>query len=520
MALLVALGYVAPQFPVPDISQQFKAFNPNYEVEKANFTAALEASYYAFETIVATHPGTVTTCMIQRLTQAKLQLLQTANFSLGWIIMAEIKEQLATPPESWPDDGQSPVDGGWGLCYHGFNWRLEVTQGAVAALAEQGRVPAIPVTMLDQVNSPTALLECLRSNILSDVPRTGTNTYIAANQINSNLVRMIHRGRPANYAWHPALFSTLKDFTFNEWRNQTSGYWGPSYAMADGNVLQVPDLSTTFHIVKYYTEFGIDMGMWTELAQTTVDLWDVPFPWGQNAGPAPSPGVGVPFVHNMYDVATLFGLAWPGASHSARAAMAAQSQLLLNFTLSLIDDDGVFPTTPYSESVATEQYFGAGTLVKFGFFSAAACFWAAEAAPGACMSGYTYESRRVLYDRMAGAMLGALAANRGKGGDYYDALEGLGLVMPLEMRSGFNGSSTPSPSPPPAPPSPSSLSPVAVAARLEGVFFFSGFAIACAIMLLVGCFVKEGARHRAAKSEAGAQGAVMLNRQCTGSERA
>ena len=445
VASVIAYASAAPRFPVPDLQQQYEAFNPNYAAEKANLTAALKDAYTSFEMIVAAHPGVVTTCMIQRLTQAKLQIIQTANFSLGWTIMAEIDQQLTTPPQSWPDDGQSPVDGGWGNCFHGFNWRLEATQGAVAALAEQGRVPAIPVTMLDQVNNPSLLLECLRSNILSDVLRTGTNTYIAANQINSNLVRMIHRRRPTNYAWHPDLFSTLSNFTFNEWRNTTSGYWGPSYAMADGAVLQVPDLSTTFHTVKYYTEFGIDVGMWAELAQTTVDLWDVPFPWGQNAGPAPSPGVGVPFVHNMFDVATLFGLAWPGASFSARAAMAAQSQVLLNFTLALIGDDGVFPTTPYSESSATEQYFGSGTLRLFGFFSSSACFWSSEAPPGACMAGYTYESRRVLYDKMASSMFGALAAKKGAGGEYYSALEGLGLVVPLDMRSAFNGSAAPIP---------------------------------------------------------------------------
>ena len=51
--------------------------------------------------------------------------------------------------------------------------------------------------------------------------------------------------------------------------------------MADGSCLEVPDLSTTFHITKYYSKFGVDVGLWDQLAQTTVDLIDVPFPWGQ-----------------------------------------------------------------------------------------------------------------------------------------------------------------------------------------------------------------------------------------------
>ena len=459
------------QFPVPNLQEQFKAYNPNYAEELANFTGALTVAYEKFAAIEAQHPSASTTCLIQRFTEAKMQVVSTANFRLGWTIMDEIEQQLATPPETWPvGDSQSPVDGGWGRCYHSFDWRLEATEGAVAALAEQGRLPAIPVTLLDQVNSPSLLLERLRSLVNVDILTSGVDTVVAANQVNSNLCRMIYRQQPSNYPWHPDLFRTLANYTLHEWRNRTSGYWGPTYAMADGRRLQVPDLSTTFHNTKYYAAFGIDVGLWNELAQTTVNLVLVPFPWGQYTRE------GLPFNHNLYDTAQLFMQAWPAASPTVRAAMSAQSKRFLNFSLTMVEasGDGSFPMTHYDESAQTAMYFGVGTLQLFGFFDAKACFWSQED-PSACLVGRSYEQRRVLYDQMAASAFRKLADSHGEGSDYIDALGKMGIVVPMPMRSGYNGSTNDtSPRPPSLAQPPNFEVGVAV-----------GFGIACAAFALI-----------------------------------
>jgi hypothetical protein len=199
--------------------------------------------------------------------------------------------------------------------------------------------------------------------------------------------------------------------------------------------LQVPDLSQTFHITKYFTEFGIDVGLWSELGQTTVDLVDVPFPWGQY-GPD-----GTPYNHNLYDTAQLFMQSWPSSSPALRAAMAQQSRHFLNFSLSMVEGagNGAFPWSPYTDvSAESAMYFGTGTLKLFGYFDARDCFWSMED-PSECRVGRSYEQRRVLYDRMAANVFGKLADNSGAGDDYYDVLEKLGIPLPLPMRSDYDG---------------------------------------------------------------------------------
>jgi hypothetical protein len=210
-------------------------------------------------------------------------------------------------------------------------------------------------------------------------------------------------------------------------------------------------MSQTFHITKYFTEFGIDVGLWSELGQTTVDLVDVPFPWGQYAPD------GTPYNHNLYDTAQLFMQSWPASSPAVRAAMAKQSRHFLNFSLSMVEGagNGAFPWSPYTDvSAESAMYFGTGTLKLFGYFDARDCFWSMED-PSECLVGRSYEQRRVLYDRMAASVFGKLADNNGAGDDYYGVLDKLGIPLPLPMRSDFDGptnATLPSSSPPPPTP--------------------------------------------------------------------
>jgi hypothetical protein len=445
---LLAGTTCAQRFPVPDRLQQFGTFNVNYAAEAANFTASLQTTYGTFMAVAAQNRGAITTCLAQRFEEAKMQLTSSANFSLGWSILEAINQQLLTPPENWLGDFQSPVDGAMGRCFHAFYLKLSATQELVSSLAEQGRVPPVPVTFLDQVNSPSLLLARLRSLVNIDILHNGIDTKYAANNIMADLSRLIYRKQPSNYPWHQDLFSVLLNYSLHEWRNSTSGYWGPTYRLADGSALQVPDLSTTFHITKYYAEFGIDVGLWNELGQTTVDLVDVPFPWGQYTAE------GIPFNHNLYDTAQLFIQAWPAASEAARAAMAAQSHHFLNFSLTMLETagEGLFPRTRYDDTAQTAQYFGTGTLELFGFFDAKACFWSQED-PKACLVGRSYKQRRTLYFQMAGSVFNKLAEDGGDGdSDYIDSLGKMGLTVPLQMQEYYNGTqNTSSPSMPKPP---------------------------------------------------------------------
>jgi hypothetical protein len=428
LLLAAATASAAPppaRFPVPDVKKQFIAFNANYTAEAAALTAARRAAFARFEALAAAHPSAETACALQRLTECKLQIVTAANFSLGWTIMGEIDLLLAAPPSAWPGDRQSPVDGGWGTCYHGFYLRVEATYDAILALAGHGLAPPLPVTFFDPINSAPALLACLRALTNIDIARSGRDTVIAANTVNSNVLRLLHKQLPTTYKWQPGLGAALRNFTFAEWRGAASGAWGPTYAVAGGGSLCVPDLSTTFHITKYYTEYGVDVGRWPALAQTTVDLVGVPFPWGQFTRE------GIPFNHNLYDTATLFRHAWPAAP-AVRPAMAAQAAEWLNFTLATLGADGAWARTAYDDSYETAQYFGTGVLQQLGFFNTT-CFWAAANATR-CHGGRSGKARSTAYDSIAANLFGKLAASHGKGGDYTSALAKLGLDIPEQLQ--------------------------------------------------------------------------------------
>ena len=58
------------------------------------------------------------------------------------------------------------------------------------------------------------LLAWLRAQTNVDILRTGSNTVIAANDGNSNLLRLIHKQWPKTYTWHPGQWSREAGLSF------------------------------------------------------------------------------------------------------------------------------------------------------------------------------------------------------------------------------------------------------------------------------------------------------------------
>jgi len=248
------------------------------------------------------------------------------------------------------------------------------------------QVRPLPHHVLDRINSPSALREHLLGLLVSDIAKTGIDHRRELNETVADLMRLILRGWPPGYDWHPELKATLMDLLLNRLRDSETGYWGERYETAAGTI-QTLDLSLTFHIVSYLDGAVPD---WPKLIDTTLAIKDRRYPngWQSTTGYAN---------HHDMDVVELMRLGWPHASETQRAAMAKEIGLMLDWCLSRsLQPDGSFKISPEDESLETSYYFGTAFLVRAGYFDKARRFWTDREFPeaaAALKAGITIATR-------------------------------------------------------------------------------------------------------------------------------
>ncbi len=79
------------------------------------------------------------------------------------------------------------------------------------------------------------------------------------------------------------------------WRDQELAYWGGHY-LIDGTIYFQPDLSSTFHMVKYLNG---SMSNMEQVGLTTLAMKNVSAPYGWYDIE------GEPFNHNNYDIVSV-----------------------------------------------------------------------------------------------------------------------------------------------------------------------------------------------------------------------
>ncbi len=339
-------------------------------------------------------------------------------FELGWLNSSTrdtarfhqrldaLTAALKDPANQTAVDEQSPADGSWGKWYTEPFFKLAASYEQISLLSSQGKLPRYPCRFLDAFNSPERLTAHLNSLLISDLAADGVKRRREMNETISDLLRLIRRHQPANYAYHPKLEAAMIDWLMQTARDPATGYWGGWYRR-DGRIEKTTDLSITFHIISYLDGAVPD---WPRIIDTTLAIKDRAYPTGWLSS-------GTYLNHNNMDVARIFELGWAHASAEQRAAIRVELQKSLDWCLrESLKPDGSFVILEADDSLETSVYFGTQFLARVGYFDKARRFWTDAEFPRA-----QKDRARIL------RFIRAHQNSGGEGGTYYrSALAALG----------------------------------------------------------------------------------------------
>jgi len=268
-------------------------------------------------------------------------------------------------PERESQAERENEDGSWGAGYTEWFFKVDASHGHLSQTKNHG--------FIDRINSPEKLTDYLISVSVSDIGKTGVDHEREFNESLSYLIRMILRGQPSDYAYHPKLKETIMDLLLHRFRNPVTGYWGERY-VHDGQVLFVDDLSITFHVVRYLDGNVPDMD---KVVATTLAVADMEFPVGCLIN-------GQYCNHLNMDMADLFRLGWPHASDAQKKAIAAELHKMLAWCLNESQQsDGSFKFWDGDNSKEEATFYGASFLARIGYFDKTKRFWTDEDFPEA-----------------------------------------------------------------------------------------------------------------------------------------
>lgn len=397
MALLLAAGKapVSAIGPV-DVRAEFSKFDPQHRTHLNDLRGQVRGLEHTVQGLEAS--GRPTRCAQQALTELRWRVNNTADYAASKAEIARLAQLVADPEAAGASDGQDPADGAWGRCYTEWFFRLDASYDAMSEL--DGKPPAVPPRFLDRVNDPERLQAYFDGLAVSDIARDGINRRRELNESLADLMRLILRERPAGYVWKPGVKQRLLELINGSLRNPATGFWGAAYRI-DGAIVHVPDLSITFHVVKYLDG---DITDWPKLLDRLIAIRDLRYPqgWRQENGY---------LNHDLYDVVSLFRLGWSHADDEQRGIIREQAGRVLDWSLThTFRPDGSVILDPNDDSTETAYYFAVSLLDELGYFDKAKRFWTDRDFPEAA----------TLAEKLRRHVEAALAVGAsGEGGTYY-----------------------------------------------------------------------------------------------------
>ncbi|HVS72908.1 MAG TPA: hypothetical protein VHQ47_16760 [Phycisphaerae bacterium] len=377
--------------------RDFAVFDPTFEKDLAARVARVMPLVQ--QVIDREKAGQNTELSHQLLVETLWLISATADFKEIDKEMDELVALQAHPEREKQAEEEDPRDGSWGIGYDRWFLKLRATYPRL----EKAKYP---LHFIDRINSPEKLSDYLKSVEVSDIARTGVDNEEEYNESLSDVMRMILRHNPDDYAYDPGLKDRLMELLLHELRDPATGYWGEKY-IHDGKAEFVDDLSITFHVVSYLNGDVPDMD---KVVATTLAAEDMEFP----VGPLYK---GQRYDHLNMDVAEIFRLGWAKASAEQKRAMAAELDKLLTFCLTeSLQPDGSFKMWVGDFSKEESTYYGASFLGRIGYFDKSKRFWTDREFPDA-----EKVRQKIL------AYIRAHMDSGATGGEYYrGALESLG----------------------------------------------------------------------------------------------
>jgi hypothetical protein len=341
--------------------RQFLAYDPNYEQSRAQRIAR---TYAVGRQIIARETAGQDTHLAHQILSEIVWLIAcAADFQRMDARLRDLELALA------PQDSKADANGTPRPVKSHTEWFFEVD----GAYGDLNHGPMDKAYLLDRINSPEKLTAYFTPVSVSDISRTGVDNERQFNESLSNLMRLIIRGRPKGYPWHPKLKDTVMDLILHRFRNPATGWWGERYVI-DGQPQFVDHISMTFHVVSYLQGNVPDMD---KVVATTLAVKDLNMPVGWLYK-------GQYWNHINMDVVELFKRGWSHTGAGQQKAVAGEIHKMLDWLLAeSLQEDGSFKLGGTDESVEEATYYGASFLDRIGFFDKSKRFWTDEDFPQA-----------------------------------------------------------------------------------------------------------------------------------------
>jgi hypothetical protein len=297
------------------------------------------------------------------------QIVTELRWLMGSTVDTERIDARLDDPELETRASEQDADGSWGRCHDAWFFRLDASyDGHFSRDQGSNRIP-----LLDRVNSPQKLAEYVKSISVSDVAHSGVDHRREMNEALSTLLRLIVRGQPHAYPWHPEMKAALLDL-LKQLRNPGTGWWGERYRR-EGRIDFVDDMSMTFHIVNYLKG---EVPNLDRVGNTLLELKDMEYPigWLEDGGY---------LTHHNMDVVVLFQYAWPYLNEVQRQAASIEIGKMLQWCLkdSVLPNGSFRAGTGGEDSLEENEYFGVAFLARAGYFDASKRFWTDQSFPEA-----------------------------------------------------------------------------------------------------------------------------------------
>ena len=364
------------------INAAFTARDAGYDATWPRYTARLELLNKRMNALIAAH------AVLPISQQVSLEAQWVIHYTDDWARAAATLDRL----EASLGGGNQPFvqqpDGSWGAGCTEFYRKLEPTVDFLQSNEIQkpkpgGKLTLLPLTFMKPLQDPGFVTRCLDRLRVSRISRTGRNNRDEFGSMITSLTQIFFKKKlkfafdehpEAEFTASDASFDNLKDYL---WRMQSgvTGFWGPTYDF-DGEVIEVQDLSFTFHVVKYYTDGGRrhDLPNTDKIIDTTRTIETFRYPNGLKPDP-PDTGVAPLFSdHNNYDLVTMFQLMWPSMLADAHAHAGTEIMTLLEWCLTTsLQGDGFAPSQDMS--TVNSYYYGVQFLLVAGFWPHLPPFW-------------------------------------------------------------------------------------------------------------------------------------------------
>jgi hypothetical protein len=323
--------------------------------------------------------------------QIALEAGWVSNYTDDWPRTSALLDRLEASLAAASQPIVQGADGSWAPGCTEWYRKLEPTFEALLkddVVNHAAHLPALlPLTFMSRLDKWSYMKPYLDGLKVSDIRRTGRNnrdefgavmTALSQFMYNEKLGSVLDSYPELDFKITPDLKASYTQY-LRDLQSKDTGLWGPSYRFPDKpDVVQIQDLSFSFHNVHYWLEAKIPIQRTDLIVDSILAVEDKIFPYGWSTGLTGR--LQQYSNHNNYDVLILLTSGWEATMRKNEVARKLQMLLDWCLTESLQSD---YFATPDGKLTSDSYYYGVRFLEDIGFWGKGPPFWPMKPVAGA-----------------------------------------------------------------------------------------------------------------------------------------